>query len=596
MTTTATSSASSKPEQQQNSGAQWHLQTGMRVSVGQRSVAGSKASNEDAIGIRLPDELLLTSKGAVAIIADGVSTAEAGKEASETCVHNFLSDYYSTPETWSVKKSTSRVLNALNRWLYSQGRQFNSAHKGYLSTLSVLICKSQHGHLFHVGDSRIYRLRDAHFEQLTRDHTTVVSAQQSYLARAMGLDVALDVDYQQIELQVGDVFLLSTDGLHDFVSDKQIQQQLSTLAADNAEHICAQLIALALRQHSDDNISCQLLRIDSLATKSVDELHQQLTELPFPPALRPGQAIDGLRVCRALHASNSSHLYQVEDIATGKQFCMKTPSVNYLDDPVYIERFVMETWIGNRLHNPHIVRVVENSRPKSHLYYLLELVPGITLEQWIKQHPQPPIQDIIKITEQIIKGVRAFHRKETLHQDLKPGNIMIDNNGQLKIIDFGSCYIAGIAEISTPLQRDLILGTADYSAPETVLNGRSTEQSDIFAIAVMLFEMLTATQPFNGKLSQCRSDKAYLSCQYVPSYHYNAMVPVWLDACIAKALHIDPHRRHGDVSELLHELQHPLQQKRYNKHNLTLRERDPERFWQSICLLLTLALVASLLH
>ena len=129
----------------------------LRFTLAQRSVAGSKLVNEDAIGIRLPEGSLLKSKGAVAVIADGVSAAEAGKEASETCVHNFLSDYYSTPDSWGVKKSTSQVLTSLNRWLYSQGRQFQQAQKGYVSTFSSIIFKSQTAHILQVGDSRGYR-------------------------------------------------------------------------------------------------------------------------------------------------------------------------------------------------------------------------------------------------------------------------------------------------------------------------------------------------------------------------------------------------------------------------------------------------------
>jgi serine/threonine protein phosphatase PrpC len=117
----------------------WHLKGNLTFSIGQHSSAGRKSDNEDAIGIRIPEGTLLSTKGAAAIIADGVSAAEAGKEASETCVRNFLVDYFSTPETWTVKKSTSQVLIALNRWLYSRGRSFQDAQKGYVSTFSCVI-------------------------------------------------------------------------------------------------------------------------------------------------------------------------------------------------------------------------------------------------------------------------------------------------------------------------------------------------------------------------------------------------------------------------------------------------------------------------
>src|SRR5690606_2011308 len=106
-----------------------HLVSTLGVDVGQCSSAGIKAVNEDAIGIRIPAGSTLVAKGIVAVIADGVSAAEAGKEASATAVSGFLSDYYSTHDTWSVETSASKVLNALNRWLFSQGQAYAAAEK-----------------------------------------------------------------------------------------------------------------------------------------------------------------------------------------------------------------------------------------------------------------------------------------------------------------------------------------------------------------------------------------------------------------------------------------------------------------------------------
>ena len=199
-----------------------HLQSLLQLSVGQATSAGVKTVNEDSIGIRIPDNEVMTTKGAVALIADGVSAAEAGREASETCIQNFLSDYYSTPDAWTVKSSAQKVLTALNRWLFSQSQRFADERKGYLTTLSAVIFKSHGAHIFHVGDSRVYRLRGNDLEQLSRDHAVAISEQQSYLTRAMGLDINLDVDYQQVELEVGDIFILSTDGVHDFITKKII--------------------------------------------------------------------------------------------------------------------------------------------------------------------------------------------------------------------------------------------------------------------------------------------------------------------------------------------------------------------------------------
>ena len=574
-----------------------HTEKELSFTVGQRSVAGIKPQNEDAIGIRIPREAILRNKGAVAVIADGVSAAEAGKEASESCVHNFLGDYYSTPDSWSVKKSTSQVLTALNRWLYGQGRQFSDAKKGYVSTFSCIIFKSHTAHLFHVGDTRIYRLRDGALEQITSDHTTFISSEQSYLARAMGLDVKLDVDYHSIDVQIHDLFLLSTDGIHDFVKAQDIEhclQQANENACDEKFELCCEdLIQRALDNDSGDNLSCQIMRVESLPAQSMDDVCQKLTELPFPPHLLPGMILDGLRIEREIHASSRSQVYLVKDMTSDAYYCMKTPSLNYDDDPGYINRFIVESWIASRIHHSHVVKVIETGRSKSCLYSLTEYVEGMTLAQWIRENPKPAVSDVLYLAEQIITGLRALHRRETLHQDIKPANIMIDKNGEIKIIDFGSCFISGIAEITTPLERHGILGTAGYSAPEVVLQGKSTVQSEVISVAVIVYEMLTGKEPFAGKLNECKTAKAYLKTRYIPCNEINPLVPIWIDGAVRKGLRFESERRYGDVSEFLHELQTP--NPKYKKHyNAALFEKNPLMIWQLTSAFLFVSLLTSL--
>ncbi|HVL01500.1 MAG TPA: protein phosphatase 2C domain-containing protein, partial [Dongiaceae bacterium] len=198
----------------------------LAVAVAQHSSAGVKPRNEDSIAIQIPEDSQLVTKGIVAAIADGVSAAEAGREASEIAVKGFINDYYSTPDSWSVKQSAHKVLIALNRWLYGRGQKFLEAEKGYVTTFSTLILKSQAAYLFHVGDSRIYRLRDGSLEQLTRDHVARISADQCYLARALGIDLNLDVDLKILDLLPGDLFLLTTDGVHGHIDARELQQRL----------------------------------------------------------------------------------------------------------------------------------------------------------------------------------------------------------------------------------------------------------------------------------------------------------------------------------------------------------------------------------
>src|SRR3972149_9368021 len=194
----------------------------LEIRVGQFSERGGKPVNQDFYGAMLPDPPLLHTKGAAIAIADGISSSEHGHVASEACVTGFLEDYFCTPETWSVKKSVEQVLTALNVWLYSQGRHEPNRHRGHVTTLSALILKSTTAHLIHVGDSRIYHLRDGYLKQLTVDHKTWVAKEKSYLNRAMGADTRLQIDYGKQALETGDIFILTTDGAHEYLTSQEL--------------------------------------------------------------------------------------------------------------------------------------------------------------------------------------------------------------------------------------------------------------------------------------------------------------------------------------------------------------------------------------
>ncbi|MBU6951874.1 bifunctional protein-serine/threonine kinase/phosphatase [Hahella sp. HN01] len=566
----------------------------LSLSVDQHSMAGVKPRNEDCIGVRIPDRETLQLKGAVAVIADGVSAAEAGKEASEACVTNFLSDYFCTPDSWSVKNAAQKVLQALNRWLYGQSLRTLNDDKGYVCTLSILVLKSTQAHIFHVGDSRIYLYRQGELEQITTDHTARVDAERTYLARAMGFSPNLDIDYRVMDVQAGDVFLLSTDGLHDFISHNQLRERLRGAAQTTFQGLAADLLQTALQAGSDDNLSCQILRVDSLGLRDADACCRELSRLPFPPPLEVGQSLDGYRVERILHETARSQVYQVTDIETGTRAVMKTPSLNFVDDPAYIERFTMEEWIARRVQNPHVAGLIPCKRARSCLYYLTEFVPGAPLSRWIRDNSRPDIHRVTRILEQIVKGVRALHRKETLHQDIKPDNLLITNEDHVTLVDFGSCRIPGVEEMYLPIARERALGTASYSAPEYVLGTKATTRSELFSVAVIGYEMLTGHLPYGEAYEKAASPTALAKLKYTPAYHHNPMVPVWMDGALKKALQLDPRRRYDSFSEWLQDMTHP-NSRLMPDNALPIIERNPLAFWRTLSGILLLTQLATLL-
>ncbi len=570
-----------------------HLRGNIGLSIGRHTDAGPKPQNEDFLGVHSPEGSLLATKGIAACIADGVSDASAAKEASETAVRAFLSDYYETPESWEVKTSGQRVLTAINRWLFSQGQGHSSAEKGCVTTFTAVVFKSRTAHVFHIGDTRLYRLRGHTLEQITRDHATQVSVKTRYLTRAMGISLNAKIDYHTLPLEPRDLFLLSTDGVHDFLPQRKLTEILSS--GHDPETIAATL-GETVAPTSDDNRSALVLRIDTLPDDDKDDVFRQLSTLPFPPDLLPGQSIDGLMVERLISASPSSQLYLVHDLNDShRPLVLKTPSVNFQDDPAYIERFALEEWIGLRADSPHLVKVIPRETPRRFLYHTIEPVHGPTLSEWISENPSPPVERVVGIIAGVVAGTRALHRKDTLHQDLKPGNILIDADGTVKIIDYGSCRIGGIAEISSPFHRHSALGTLDFSAPEYRLGATATTRADLYSIALLTYHLLTGGKhPFGENWTRARTLRDFHNLTYTSATAHNPMVPLWMDATLRKALSILPETRHESMSEFLHHLTHP-DQRLTTTAPLPLAQRNPLLFWKILTLLFFLAWIATLL-
>ena len=163
----------------------FHLDGKIEIASGQTSQAGRKNSNDDSLAIHIPtDDHLATHKGIVATIADGVSSADAGQQASQICTERFIEDYYASPDVWTTKRSAQSALTTLNRELYNRGKEYRDAEKGYICTLSILILKSHTAHIFHIGDSRIYRLREGKLELLTHDHAVPVNETTTFTLTA----------------------------------------------------------------------------------------------------------------------------------------------------------------------------------------------------------------------------------------------------------------------------------------------------------------------------------------------------------------------------------------------------------------------------
>jgi serine/threonine protein kinase len=308
--------------------------------------------------------------------------------------------------------------------------------------------------------------------------------------------------------------------------------------------------------------------------------------------LEPRAIFDGYRIIRELHASSRSHIYLASDTESDALVAIKVPSIDLRDNAEYLKRFMMEEWVARRIDSPHVLKPCLQSRKRNYLYVATEFVDGQTLAQWMIDHPAPELETVRGIVEQIAKGLRAFHRKEMLHQDLRPANIMIDKTGTVKIIDFGATRIAGVSEVAPDVDGD-ILGTAQYTAPEYFRGESASARSDMFSLGVIAYQMLTGRLPYGAQIARARTKSKLGKLRYDSAQGAGREIAPWIDGALKKAVHPDPYQRYESLSEFTFDLRHP-NAKYLNPAATPLIERNPSLFWKCATAVLACVVLALL--
>jgi serine/threonine protein kinase len=420
-----------------------------------------------------------------------------------------------------------------------------------------------------------------------------LSGDQGYLGRALGITPQLDIDYTTLQVEKGDVFVLATDGVYEHAAPDFISAAIRDGQGDldGAARIIAEQ---AYRQGGTDNLTIQIVRVEDFSSQTVNEIHRQLSELPFPPMLEARMIFDGYKIIRSMHDSSRSHIHLAMDCETEDMVVIKTPSIDLRGDPAYMERFLMEEWVARRINSPHVLKPCQQTRKRHFLYVVTEFIDGQTLAQWMVDNPKPGLETVRGIVEQIARGLLAFHRMEMLHQDLRPANIMIDHTGTVKIIDFGSTRVAGIAEAAATIADDDILGTAQYTAPEYFLGEGGSARSDLFSLGIITYQMLSGRLPYGAQVAKSRTRSAQMKLVYDSVLDDNREIPAWIDGVLRKAVHPNPAMRYEELSEYVFDLRHP-NRAFLNKTRPPLIERNPAGFWKSVSLILAM-IVLVLLH
>ncbi|MDR5867087.1 protein kinase domain-containing protein [Halomonas koreensis] len=556
----------------------------LSLSHGQAFVAPERRRHRSSMAVRLPEAPLLAAKGACALISDSTSRNPLAKQAGDLSVQGFLADYFSTPDHWDVKASATRVLRALNGWCFGQSRQVSDG--GYVSSLSAMVYRDQQAHLFHMGDTLVFRLRGAEFEQLTRDHVTDLGGYR-YPSRALGMDASLDIDYASLPLKQGDIFLFTTQAVRgtlmpsDYV--RLIRQDASDL--DAACDRLAQTAAERARErgYGGDQFCFQLVRIDALPEARPDHPGKAYGDLPIPPELDVGERLDGLEVLEVLSRTAQSRVYRVRDVHGGREMVMKAPSPELSSRNAYLEHFLLQQWIVERVHSPFVVRVMEPSRPRRYLYYLMTHVAGETLSEWVHRHPRAGLSQRLDIAMQLGKAVQALHHRDLLHQRVHPDNVLIDRHGQVVLADLSACHLRDVDghRRSRGLLRQV--GLTEHSAPEYALDDEVGRRSDQYSLASVVYWLLTGALPFDRPVKDLVRHTDLERLHYRSARSLNPEVPPALDAALRRALSPQRALRFRRLTEFLQALRAPEATPR----------REPVRLWQAVAAVLALLLALS---
>jgi serine/threonine protein phosphatase PrpC len=564
------------------------------LDIGFACQAGRKEKNEDFCAAMLPPAGL-EDMGSIVALADGVSAGGLGAEAAQTTVNGLVRAYHDTPETWHTTVALDRLIGAHNSWLAGVNRNRQPAMG--LCTLTALVLRGQSYTLAHVGDSRCYLRREGQMQQLTHDHVVNHPDLRHQLLRAVGLEDHLVVDYVQGELQVGDTFVLLSDGVHGVLAARRMGEAASQAA--DAQAAADQLLQLALAAGSSDNVSALVVRVHSLQDPNLQDAARAALSLPVPPKLPVGERFDGLEVL-ALAADNGIGLvYQVRDPGSQRCYALKTLHPSRAHDPDERAMLVHEAWLAKRMMSsraaPHLVALHEHlpgGAPRSAFYVLYDWHGGSSLQQLLDQRKTWAPAQAVAVAMQTLRVLGLLHRQGVIHRDIKPANLHQGDDGVLRVLDLGVA-LSGREPAS---MRNLHAGTPSYVNPEQWgFNGRTSAtsdardgepeaadaQSDLYALGVTLYQLLTGRLPYGEVLP-------YQLGRYhrdpTPPSRHNPEVPIWLDHVLQKAVALDKAQRFETAEEFVLALERGASRPLTVPPASPLLQRDPAMLWKLLLL------------
>ncbi len=531
-----------------------------------------RPNNEDFIAFWEPtDPDDRRVRGSVAIIADGVGGHGEGEIASKMAVETALQRFIDSKPGVSLNSLLWQMFNHSNLTVYQAGQESKMPESRMATTMTITVFRNDQIGIGHIGDCRAYLVHNGKISCLTTDHTHVAAnanlgmftAQEalqsplsSALTRYIGKDPLVLTDFYYATVAAGDFVIQCTDGLYVYVTPEEMLALLNQLPVAEATQ---SMLGLCLARGAEDNVSVQVARIDRVEKVTYyrgNPVYVQ-SRNTMGHEIQVGQVLDErFEIIEVISRSGMASIFKALDRHGGQFVALKVPFMQYESDAAFYSRFQREEAIGKSMDHPSILKIIPvEAEKKSRPYIAMELLKGKTLDQVMRLHKPMPMEEAVSFAIRLCDALNYMHQKNVVHRDLKPQNIMICDDGSLRIMDFGIAKAGGMRRI-TFTGFSPAMGTPDYMAPEQVKGRRGDERTDIYSLGAILYEMVTGSTPFEGP-NPFAIMQARITGDPVAPRKLNPQISPQLEEIILHAMARDPGERYDNVATMEAELKNP---------------------------------------
>lgn len=540
----------------------------MQLVVASRSDQGPvRENNEDVVAFWEPESVDdKRERGALAIIADGVGGSAKGDVASRLAVDTALATFRELKGELSLNSILWQMVNRANLAVYDASLTDPAGEGSMQTTLTAVVLRNNQIGIAHVGDCRVYHIRHGSAKCLTSDHTFISfqdriapqvqgnSPLRGGLSRSVGKDAIVPIDFAYAHVEAGDYILMCTDGVHVFLTEREIAEIVTHATPAEA---CDTILKLAVTRGTEDNITLQICRIDRVQQvdyyRGTPVYRENVT---MSHELEVGDVLDErFEIIAVISRSGMASIFKALDRQLNRHVAVKVPFMQYESDPAFFSRFQREEEIGRTLDHPSILKIIPvDPEHKSRPYIAMELLTGKTLDEVMREERPMSVSKAMRIIATVCDALDHMHQKDIVHRDMKPANIMLCEDGSLRIMDFGIAKAAGLRRI-TFTGFSPAMGTPDYMAPEQVKGRRGDHRTDIYSLGAILYELVTGHTPFEGQNPFLIMQARITGDPEAPS-NFNQDITPQLEEIILHAMEREPRNRYASAGEMATDLRH----------------------------------------